>query len=120
MLIKVIDSQLSVVSITSEECDKCWDIFSFESINSSGIYDQNISHLNVGTGFDISIGALGEKIKDVVAFAGKIENDLSKPDGMKQKLLDSNRIRNLGWSAKISLDDGLKSVYLNYKNSLES
>ena len=95
-------------------------IFSFESINSSGIYDQNISHLNVGTGFDISIGALGEKIKDVVAFAGKIENDLSKPDGMKQKLLDSNRIRNLGWSAKISLDDGLKSVYLNYKNSLES
>ena len=49
---------------------------------------------------------------------GKIENDLSKPDGMEQKLLDSTRINKLGWSAKISLEEGLKLVYLDYKNSV--
>ena len=94
-------------------------VFVFNKINASEIYKQKISHLNVGTGFDISIGALGEKIKDVIEFAGKIENDLSKPDGMKQKLLDSKRINDLGWSAKISLDEGLKSVYQHYINSIQ-
>jgi len=93
-------------------------LFSFEKVNANDIYCQNISHLNVGTGYDISIGALGEKIKDIVAFTGKIENDLSKPNGMKQKLIDSKRINDLGWSAKISLEEGLKSVYSDYKNSV--
>jgi len=92
-------------------------IFAFENINADEIYKQKISHLNIGLGTDLSISELAEKIKNVVGYLGEIKNDLSKPDGMKQKLLDSKRINNLGWSAKISLDDGLISVYSDFKKN---
>jgi len=94
-------------------------VFSFENINSNDIYTENISHLNIGTGSDVSISELANKIKFIVKYKGTITNDLSKPDGMKQKLLDSKRINDLGWSAKISLDEGLKSVYQHYINSIQ-
>ena len=93
-------------------------VFAFENINADEIYKQKISHLNIGSGSDLSISALAEKIKKVVGYSGGIKNDLSKPDGMKQKLLDSSRILELGWSAKISLDDGLKSVYRHFSKSI--
>jgi len=54
-----------------------------------------------------------------VGYLGKVENDYSKPDGMKQKLLDCTRIAELGWTAKISLEDGLESVYEHYLDSLK-
>ena len=94
-------------------------VFVFDKINASEIYKQKISHLNVGTGSDLSISELVEKIKNVVSFLGKVENDYSKPDGMKQKLLDCKRITELGWTAKISLDEGLESVYEHYLDSLK-
>tara|TARA_B100001750_G_scaffold228393_1_gene222831 strand:+ start:1903 stop:2880 length:978 start_codon:yes stop_codon:yes gene_type:complete len=91
-------------------------VFAFENIDAHEIYKQKITHLNIGSGSDLSISELAEKIKKVVGYLGKIKNDLSKPDGMKQKLLDSKRINSLGWSAKISLDEGLVSVYSDFKN----
>lgn len=67
--------------------------------------------LNVGTGTDVSIQGLAEVIADVVGFKGTIVNDLSKPDGTPQKLLDVSRINGLGWRAQIPLVDGIKSTY---------
>ena len=58
-------------------------------------------------------------IKDIINYRGNFKNDLSKPDGTYQKLLDSSKINNLGWYSKIGLYDGLKLVYDDYlKNNL--
>lgn len=67
--------------------------------------------VNVGTGSDISIKELAEIISRVVGFSGEINWDTSKPDGTPRKLLDVSKINNLGWSSKISLDQGLISTY---------
>ncbi|TXC85051.1 GDP-L-fucose synthase [Luteibaculum oceani] len=67
--------------------------------------------LNVGVGEDLSILELAELIKDIVGFEGEIVHDTSKPDGTPRKLMDVTRINNLGWKAKISLQEGIKSVY---------
>jgi GDP-L-fucose synthase len=72
------------------------------------------SHLNIGTGEDISIREVAEIVKDVVGFKGKLKFDTSKPDGTPRKLLDVNRINNLGWYAKTKLYDGLKVTYKKF------
>ena len=68
-------------------------------------------HINVGAGKDISIQKLAEMISEVVGFEGKIEHDLTKPDGTPKKLLDSSRIKELGWISSTSLEDGLRLSY---------
>jgi GDP-L-fucose synthase len=79
------------------------------------IYDQQTlamqSHINVGFGSDITISDLSLMIKDVIGFEGKISFDSSYPDGAQKKLLDSNKLNNLGWSPKSSLKDGLAMTY---------
>lgn len=82
-------------------------------------YDGDIA-INVGFGEDITIAELAETIKGTVGFEGKIEWDLSKPDGTPRKLLDVSRINNLGWSPTISLEDGLASTYKWYLSQLAS
>lgn len=74
--------------------------------------------INVGYGADISILNLAQLVKKIVGYAGKIENDLSKPDGTPKKLMDSSKINALGWKAKISLEQGISSVYNEMKNKL--
>jgi GDP-L-fucose synthase len=72
------------------------------------------SHLNVGTGKDCSIKELTEKIAKVVQFKGSITWDKSKPDGSPRKLMDSTKMRMLGWSPAIELDVGLKTTYADF------
>lgn len=72
--------------------------------------------INVGSGRSISIVELVLKIKDVVGFKGSVIYDKTKPDGMPRKFLDVTRINNLGWRAKIDLENGLKSIYGYFKN----
>lgn len=67
--------------------------------------------LNVGWGEDISIADVADLVKKTVGFAGELVFDRSKPDGTPRKLLDTTRIRNLGWSPKIQLADGLHGYY---------
>lgn len=67
--------------------------------------------VNVGTGEDISILDLAHLVSDIVGFNGKILTDPSKPDGTPQKLLDVTKLNNLGWKAKVSLSDGIKTTY---------
>jgi len=72
--------------------------------------------VNVGTGEDIKIKDLAILIKDIVGFKGEIMHDLTKPDGTPRKLLDVNKINQLGWKAKTSLEEGIKSVYSYYND----
>ena len=70
-----------------------------------------LSHINVGTGVDCTIRELVETIAKVVGFKGEIEFDATKPDGAPRKLMDVSRLSALGWSAKISLEQGLARTY---------
>ena len=76
---------------------------------------RNLTFLNVGTGKDISIKELSEKIAEKVGFNGEIIWDKSKPDGTPKKQLNVSRINQLGWSAKIDLDDGIERAIKSYK-----
>lgn len=67
--------------------------------------------LNIGFGEDVTIAELAEIISRVVGFSGEIQWDETMPDGVPQKLLDSSRIRSLGWAPSIQLEDGLSSTY---------
>jgi GDP-L-fucose synthase len=80
-------------------------------------YDESL-FLNVGTGEDLSIKELALLIKDIVGFKGELNFDTTKPDGTPRKLMDVSRLHNLGWSHKIELKDGIKSVYEQVKDSL--
>ncbi len=70
-----------------------------------------LSHINVGTGDDLQIGELAKIIREVVAYQGELVFDPSKPDGAPRKLLDTARLRGLGWQAQTSLRDGLEKTY---------
>jgi GDP-L-fucose synthase len=76
--------------------------------------------LNVGTGEDVSIKELAEKIKDTVGFNGEIVWDTSKPDGTPRKLLNIDKIKNLGWTPKTSLEEGIKITYEWYLSNQEN
>ncbi len=69
------------------------------------------SHINVGTGRDVSIRELAETVKDVVGFGGRLEFDRTKPDGAPRKLLDVSRLSGLGWGYSIGLREGLGRTY---------
>lgn len=70
--------------------------------------------INVGSGEDLSIRALAETIADVVGYTGKFVQDTSKPDGTMRKVMDTSKIRNLGWSPTVDLPTGIKRAYENY------
>lgn len=72
--------------------------------------------VNIGVGSDISIKDLAELIKSIVGYAGAIKFDTSKPDGTPRKLMDVSKLNSLGWNAKISLKDGITSVYNEVKD----
>jgi GDP-L-fucose synthase len=75
-----------------------------------------LSHINVGSGKDCTIAELAQLIAEVTGFGGRIEFDHSKPDGTPRKLLDVSLLQSLGWSAAISLSEGLKDAYAWFLN----
>jgi GDP-L-fucose synthase len=68
-------------------------------------------HINVGSGQDVTIKALTEMVCDVVGFSGRIEHDLSKPDGTPRKLMSGDKLKALGWRPRIALRDGIADAY---------
>ncbi|WP_278538298.1 GDP-L-fucose synthase family protein [Fusobacterium varium] len=68
-------------------------------------------HINVGTGEEITIKDLTETVKNIIGFKGEIKNDLSKPDGFHRKILETSRLKSLGWESKTSLKEGIAKVY---------
>jgi GDP-L-fucose synthase len=76
-----------------------------------------LSHINIGTGKEISIYELAELIKGVVGFSGQVIFDTSKPDGSPRKLVDSSRISSLGWEPNTDLLDGITKTYDWFKKN---
>ena len=75
-----------------------------------------LSHINIGTGIDVKINDLAQKIKEIVGFKGFLYFDTSKLDGPSRKLIDVSKISNMGWSAEINLEKGLRKTYDWYLN----
>lgn len=73
------------------------------------------SHINVGTGVDVTIRELAESIKEVVGYNGRLEFDLTKPDGTPRKLMDSQRLEDFGWKPEVEFKDGLVRAYQEFK-----
>jgi len=73
-----------------------------------------VSHINVGAGTDVTIRELAETIAQIVGFDGQIAFDSSKPDRTPRKLMDSSRLRALGWSPSVDLREGLTSAYHDF------
>ena len=76
-----------------------------------------LSHINVGTGKDVTIREMAETMKQVVGFKGKLTLDTSKPDGAPRKLIDVSRLSNMGWEYSVDLKDGLMKTYKWYLES---
>jgi GDP-L-fucose synthase len=75
-----------------------------------------LSHINVGTGIDVTIREMAEAMKQVVGFKGELVFDATKPDGALRKLIDVSRLKNMGWNYTIDLTEGLNKTYAWYKN----
>jgi GDP-L-fucose synthase len=73
------------------------------------------SSINVGVGFDLTIKELSKTIQKVIGYTGNIEFDLTKPEGVPRKILDSEKIKNLGWKPEVSLKEGLIKTYESFK-----
>jgi GDP-L-fucose synthase len=82
-----------------------------------------LSHINVGSGTDISIFDLAQLVARITGFEGRISTDPSKPDGTHRKLMDVSRLASMGWRASISLEDGIAETYrwfLDHSDSVRS
>ena len=107
-------------------CDDLADacIFSLENINISKIkdfsklQDNHFSHINVGTGNDISIAGLAGLIANLVDFQGEIVWDKEKPNGTPQKKLDINLMSKLGWKHNITFKKGIEKTIYEFQNLL--
>ncbi len=74
--------------------------------------------VNIGTGTEYTIGELAEIIRNVVGYKGNIINDVSKPDGIPKKLLDSTKLFNMGWRPETDFENGIRITYEDYKQNL--
>jgi GDP-L-fucose synthase len=81
------------------------------SVNAEDLYTQGISHINIGTGNDLTISDLADLVAEIVQYSGEIIYDESKPDGVYKKLLDVTKLHEFGWREKISLREGISIVY---------
>lgn len=98
--------------------DACLFISSLSKDQYAAHTKPNLSHLNIGTGTDVSIAELAEIIRGVVGYDGDVVYNSNYPDGTKQKLLDVSAVTTLGWKAGIGLKDGITSTYQWYLESI--
>lgn len=102
---------------SEDMADAC--VFIMERVNFKDTYTPDSkevrnTHINIGTGSDLSIKALSELIRETIGYKGVIEFDSSKPDGTMKKLTDPTKLHNLGWKHTISLEKGVKMMYEHY------
>ncbi len=104
---------------SKDMADAC--VFIMENRNFKDIFSKDKkeirnTHINIGTGQEISISELAHKIKDLVGFKGNLVFNSDKPDGTMRKLTDVSKLNNLGWKHSVSLDEGLTKIYNWYLN----
>jgi len=101
----------------------CLHVMELDNASYQSATEPMLSHLNVGTGVDVTIRELAETVGKVVGFRGDISWDSSKPDGTPRKLMDISKLRSLGWQPKIGLEEGLRATYqwfLEHGNDFKS
>ena len=94
-------------------------VFMLEKVNYEDIAFEDESgtvqsHVNVGSGREITIKDLAETVREVVGFEGEVKWDTSKPDGTPRKLMDSSRLMSMGWLPEVSMKEGIKRAYADY------
>jgi GDP-L-fucose synthase len=75
------------------------------------------THINIGTGADVSVAELAELVRQTVGFGGRLEFDASKPDGTMRKLTDVGKLHALGWRHRVELAEGIRRAYEWYRES---
>ncbi len=106
---------------SEEMADAC--IFLLENVNFSDVISPTQSeirntHINIGTGKEISIEGLAELVKEKVGFNGELKFNIEKPDGTMRKLTDPTKLNKLGWKHKIEIEEGIHKIYNWYKSKL--
>ncbi len=89
----------------------CLHVINCSNEQYEAVTEPMTSHINVGSGVDVTIHELVKTVCDVVGYRGELVFDTSKPDGAPRKLMDSNKLLSLGWSPKYTLESGLASTY---------
>lgn len=93
--------------------DAC--VYIMQQVDAGKLYDElGQTHINIGTGIDLTIRELAELIRDIVGYNGTITWDQTKPDGTPKKQLDVSLMTSLGWQPFIALHEGIQKVYENY------
>lgn len=104
----------------NDMADAC--VFVMENVDFKDLYKEDMdiknTHINIGSGSDISIKDLANMIKDIVGFKGILKFNTDKPDGTMKKLGSCDKIHSLGWRYKIELKDGISNMYEWYKNAM--
>lgn len=105
---------------SEDMADAC--VFLLENRDFKDTYDENQkeiinTHINIGTGVDISIKELAELIQKIIGFKGNLNFNIDKPDGTMVKLTDPSKLHSLGWKHKVELEDGISSIYEWYLGS---
>ena len=93
---------------------------SFDDLNESHIGQQNLSHINIGSGFEISIKDLAYLIAKIIDYKGSIIFDHSMPNGTPRKIMDSSYLQKLGWKSIISFEESLKMTIDWYKSKINN
>ena len=91
--------------------EACLHVMNLDEATYRAATQPMLSHINIGTGEDCSIGELAETVARVTGYRGRLVFDATKPDGMPRKLLDIGLIRSLGWEPRIPLEEGLQDAY---------
>lgn len=95
----------------------CVHIMNIKYEHYASVIQPMLSHINIGSDEEISIIDLANLISEVVGFSGKIITDKSKPDGPMRKLIDSSKLKSLGWSPDYNLNTGLRKTYQDFLNN---
>jgi GDP-L-fucose synthase len=95
--------------------DACLHVMNLDHSVYQANTEPQLSHINVGAGNDVTIAELAQLIGRVVGYEGRIEFDASKPDGTPRKLMDSSKLRRLGWAPRVPLLEGMIETYAQFE-----
>ena len=95
------------------------DILNTECLTHTAKNEVRNTHINIGTGKDISIKELAELIKNIIGFKGELYFNIEKPDGTMKKLTDVSKLNSLGWKHKVELEDGIRTMYEWYLKEIK-
>ena len=95
------------------------DILNTECLTHTAKNEVRNTHINIGTGKDISIKELAELIKNIIGFKGELYFNTEKPDGTMKKLTDVSKLNSLGWKHKVELEDGIRTMYEWYLKEIK-